>query len=353
VIELAEVLARYWPAYQQRFGEKILPSHHRAVRAILACRTALLGGETYRCDCGQFHFAYHSCNHRACSKCGHQDATDWIQRQSTRLLPVPYFLVTFTLPGKLRALFQSHQKQLYALFFGESAAALQDIAAEPKYLGADLGFLGVLQTWSRQLWFHLHVHYIVPGAGLRADGLRWMRLKNAEYFLPEKVLALRFKTRLRLALQQLPELFSQIPPEVWEQKWVVDIEAVGSGVPALKYLANYVYKSAFGSQRILADDGQFIYFRYQDSDDGSWKTAQVSPEEFIRRFLQHVLPRGFQRVRYFGWLSPAAKAKRLRIFALLDWKVPGLLAPTPLPWPLCPSCQKPMHHIGRFIRGPP
>src|SRR4030095_10138956 len=164
---------------------------------------------------------------------------------------VPYFMVTFTLPGKLRALFRSQQKQLYNVFFQESAHTLQEIAATPKYLGAQLGFLGVLHTWSRQLWFHLHVHYIVPGAGLRADGLRWIRGPDPDYFLPEKVLAGRFKTRLRLALQPSAQLFAQIPAEGVHQDWVVDIVAVGSGLPALKYLANYVYKTALASQRIL------------------------------------------------------------------------------------------------------
>jgi len=353
VIELAQVLAKHWPEYQRRFGEKILPSHHRAVQAILSCRTAALGGETYRCDNGHFEFAYHSCHHRACPKCGHQDATDWIARQQTQLLPVPYFLVTFTLPEKLRALFQSHQKQLYNLFFHESAATLQDVAAQPKYLGAELGFMGVLQTWSRQLWFHLHIHYVVPAGGLQADGLRWMRPNYPEYFLPEPVLARRFRTRLRRALQPLPELLAQIPTAVWRQDWVVDIVAVGSGLPVLKYLANYVYRTAFSAQRILADDGQQITFSYKDSKDGRWKPARLTPQEFIRRFLQHVLPRGFQRVRSFGWLSSAATKRRARIFALLDWKAPPLPRPTPLPPLLCPRCQKPLHWIGRFTRAPP
>jgi hypothetical protein len=156
-----------------------------------------------------------------------------------------------------------------------------------------------------------------------------------------------------LALQQSPQLWGQIPAAVWQQEWVVDIIAVGSGIPALKYLANYVYKTAFASQRILSDDGHQITFSYKDSQDGHCKSASVTPQEFIRRFLQHVLPAGFQRVRYFGWLSPAAKAKRQRIFALLDWKAPPLPASTPVPLPLCRCCQKPMHHLGSFIRGPP
>ena len=192
MIELAEVLARHWPAYERQHGTKLLPSHRAAVRAIVSCRTPSLGGQTYRCgDCGHTHFAYHSCGHRACPKCGQADADAWLARQQTRLLPgVPYFLVTFTVPEQWRALIRSHQKELYAALFRESAATLQEVAANPKHLGAELGMLGVLHTWSRQLIFHPHLHYIVAGAGLSADGLRWQRVKSAVFLLPEKVLAL-------------------------------------------------------------------------------------------------------------------------------------------------------------------
>jgi hypothetical protein len=356
VIELAEVLARHWPAYERQHGAKLLPSHRAAVRAILRCRTPQLGGQTYRCgDCGHTHYAYHSCGHRACPKCGQADADNWLARQQTRLLPgMPYFLVTFTVPEPLRAVIRSHQRELYAALFRESAATLQEVAAHPKHLGAELGMLGVLHTWSRQLIFHPHIHYIVAGAGLNADGLRWQRVKNATFLLPEKVLARRFRNRLRQALaREQPAMYRQIPAVVWRTDWVVDSLAVGSGAAALQYLARYVFKTALSSARILADDERGVMFRFRRSDDGSWQTLTLAPAEFLRRFLQHVLPRGFRRVRSFGWLSPAAKAKWRRIEALLDWKRPEPPPVAPVPVPTCPRCRQPLALVGRLPRAPP
>jgi hypothetical protein len=356
VIELADVLARHWPAYERQHGAQILPSQRAAVRAILSCRTPQLGGQTYRCgDCGHTHYAYHSCQHRACPKCGQADADAWLARQQTRLLPgVPYFLVTFTVPEQLRALIRSHQQELYAALFRESAATLQEVAAHEKHLGAELGMLGVLHTWSRQLVFHPHIHYIVAGAGLSADGLQWQRVKSATFLLPEKVLARRFRNRLRGWLKrEQPELYRQIPAIVWRTDWVVDSLAVGSGETALQYLANYVFKTALSSARLLADDERGVTFRFRRSDDGSWQTLTLAPAEFLRRFLQHVLPRGFRRVRSFGWLSPAAKTKWQRIEALLDWKRP-VPPPVPVaPVPACPHCRQPLALVGRLPRAPP
>lgn len=356
MIELADVLARHWPAYERQRGAQLLPSHRAAVRAILRCRTPQLGGQTYRCgDCGHTHFAYHSCGHRACPKCGQADADAWLARQQTRLLPgVPYFLVTFTVPEQLRALIRAHQRELYALLFAESAASLQEVAAHEKHLGAELGMLGVLHTWSRQLVFHPHIHYVVAGAGLSADGWQWKRVKSSGFLLPEKVLARRFRNRLRgwLAREQ-PSLFAQIPAVVWRTDWVVDSLAVGSGETALQYLARYVFKTALSSARLLADDERGVTFRFRRSDDGSWQTLTLAPAEFLRRFLQHVLPRGFRRVRSFGWLSPAAKAKWQRIEALLDWKRPAPPPTTALPVPACPHCRQPLALVGRLPRAPP
>jgi hypothetical protein len=353
VVELAEVLRRHWPAYEQRFGSAILPSHRRAVEAILRCRTPALGGQCYRCsDCGREHFAWHSCNHRACPKCGHGEAQQWIEKQKCRLLPVPYFLVTFTVPEELRAIIRANQKLFYGLLFSESAATLQEIAAHPKHLGAELGFLGILHTWSRQLVFHPHVHFVVPGGGLTADQLHWKRIKDPDFFLPEKVLAMRFRNRLKQALQGSP-LLAAIPEKVWRLDWVVDCLPVGSGETTLRYLANYVYRTALGSQRILKDENDRITFRFRRSDNGRLETLTLTSHEFIRRFLQHVLPPGFQRVRYFGWMAPAAKARWQRILALLDWKARPKPAQAALPVPHCPTCDRPMSLIGTIARAPP
>lgn len=352
MIPLAEVLRRHWPAYERKFGARLLPSHRRAVQAILSCRTPALGGQLFRCDCGRQHFAYHSCNHRACPQCGHADATEWLARQRRRLLPVPYYLVTFTVPEQLRRIIRSHQKSCYALLLRESAGALQDVARAHKDLGAELGLLAVLQTWTRDLRFHPHVHCVVPAGGLSADGLRWVRPKRHDYFLPQAALALRFRTRLKAALQQEhPQLFVQIPKCVWAKRWVADVQPVGRGEPALKYLSAYVYRTAFSAQRIVADDGQHVLFTYRDRQ-GRTGTLQLTAEKFLHRFLQHVLPKGFQRVRSFGWLSPAAKSRFARIAALLDWQAPALAPPAPLPPPQCPCCKKPMVLIGRLPRPP-
>ena len=354
MIRLAEVLRRHWPAYERKYRARLLPSHRRAVAALLSCRTPVLGGQLYRCDCGQEHYAYHSCNHRACPQCGHADATEWLLRQRRKLLPVPYYLVTFTVPAQLRQVIRSHQKELYVLLLRESAAALRDLARDHKNLGAQLGVLTVLQTWTRDLRYHPHVHCVVPGGGLSADRLRWVRPKHAAYFLPQAALAWRFRSRLKARLQQdHPALLAQIPPGVWGRPWVADVQPVGSGEPALKYLAAYVYRTAFSAERIVRDDAQGITFSYRDRQAGQTRTVCLSPGRFLHRFLQHVLPLGFQRVRAFGWLSAAAKTSWLRVCALLDWQAPAPTPPAPLPPPLCPRCHKPMHWVGRLPRAPP
>ena len=350
---LVEVLRRHWAQYERQFGTNILRSHRRAVQAIVACRTRALGGGVYYCaHCQEDHFVYHSCNHRACPQCGHADATEWIEQQRSRLLPVPYYLITFTVPEALRAWLRSHQRLGYSLLLKESAGTLQDVAARAKYLGAELGFLSVLHTWGRQLQFHPHVHCVVPAGGLRRDGLRWCRPRSNEFFLPQIVLAARFRNRLRLALTGQPNA-GQIPLAVWKQKWVVDVQPVGGGQGAIKYLAAYVYRTALGSQRILNDQDGQVTFKYKDSEDQQWHTLSLPALEFLRRFLQHVLPSGLQRVRYYGWLSAAAAAKWKRILSLLNWTAPSPASQTSKPQLLCPRCGALLCRTGTLARGPP
>ena len=350
MVTLAEVLRRHWPQYERQFGAALLPSHRHAVACILNCRTAALGGEVYFCaDCRRMHFVYHSCNHRACPQCGQADATEWTQAQKRQLLPVPYYLITFTVPAALRPWLRSHPKPGYAALLRQSAGALQDVAANPKYLGAELGVLSVLHTWGRQLQYHPHVHCVVPAGGLRPDGLRWCRPKTVDYFLPHPVLRARFRTRLQ---QALSEHLAEIPTPVWQQDWVVDVRPVGSGEAALQYLAAYVYRTALGSQRIICADDQQVTFQYKDSEDDQWRELRLQAPEFIRRFLQHVLPKGFQRVRRYGWLSPAAVRKWRRIALLLDWQEPQRISSPPLP-PCCAHCGGPLRWVATLGRAPP
>jgi hypothetical protein len=354
VVPLAEILRAHWPAYRAKFGHAIPPAQRAAVRAIRSCRTPARGGQLFRCDCGAFHYAYHSCGHRACPPCGQGDAQAWAGRQELKLLPVPYFLVTFTVPEALRETIRAHPLELYAALFRESSGALGDVALSK--LGVELGFTGVLHTWTRQLVFHPHVHYLVPGGGLTPDGLRWQRVPSPDFFLPQAVLAARFRNRLRQWLEQEHrELLRPIPSRAWRVKWVVDVQPVGRGTTALRYLAAYVQKSALSARRLVACDAQSVTFTHQDRASGETRTLRLSGGEFLRRFLQHVLPRGFQRVRHFGWLSPAARKRWQRIAALLDWQpaTPPDAAPAP-PWaPRCPQCHKPMRLVGPLARPPP
>ena len=346
MVDVAEIFRAHWPGYVAKLGRWIPPEQQAAARAMMRCRTPALGGQLYRCGCGREHYTYHSCNHRACPKCGAADNAQWLAQQQARLLPVPYFLVTLTVPAELREPIRAARR----LWYG----ALQDLAAQEKYLGAHLGLVAVLQTWTRDLRYHPHVHLLVPGAGLSADGLRWKRLKTPDYCLPQDKLAARLKGRLKAWLQrQHPKLLAQVPPKVWWSQWVADVQPVGSGAAALKYLAAYVGRGPLHPSRIQAWDGSTVTFRYRDNQ-GVEQSCPVSGHEFLRRILQHVPPKGFQHVRHYGWLAGAAQAKWLRILALLDWRAPALQLSTKMPQPvLCPCCGKAMVLIGTFPRSPP
>ncbi len=351
-MRLADILSAHWPAYAAKFGRLIPPEQRAAVRAILRCRTPALGGQRHRCACGREHLAYHSCNHRACPRCGSDDASAWLAQQRTRLLPVPYFLVTLTVPEQLREPIRAAMQLWYGALLKESAAALQDLAADPKHLGAEPGLTAMLQTWTRDLRYHPHVHLLVPGGGLTSDRLRWVRVKDPAFLVPQVKLAARFKGRLKAWLQaEQPDLFKQVPVKAWWLKWVADVQPVGSGEAALKYLANYLCSPPLREHQIERDDAAGVTFRYR-ANAGTVQRLTVSGSEFVRRVLQHVLPKGFQRVRHYGWRGAAARVKWERILALLDWRPPVLVKPTSLPPPQCPCCGKPLFQIGPLPRAP-
>jgi Zn finger protein HypA/HybF involved in hydrogenase expression len=302
LIELAEIFRRHGAAYREQYGTRILPSHRRAMRDIERCRTDALGGHVYRCgNCEQVRYSYHSCKNRHCPKCQHADAEVWLQRQEQLRLPVPYFLLTFTLPGALREIARSHQKWVYRLLFRASAAATQQLARDPRLVGGEVGLIGVLQTWSRDLNYHPHVHYLVPGGGLAEDGRSWVSSRKS-FFLPVKPLSILFRAKFRDGLRKT-DWYEQVPGEVWRQDWVVHCQPVGSGVAALKYLAPYVFRVALSNRRIRRLAGDQVTFEVRDSQSGAMRTYTLPAEEFMRRFLQHVLPRGFVKVRYYGFLS--------------------------------------------------
>ncbi len=347
-MELADIFRQYGPAYREKYGERMLPSHRQAMADIERCRTEVLGGHVYACpDCGEVRYSYHSCQNRHCPKCQQEAAEAWLVRQQQLLLPVPYFLLTFTLPDALRQLARRHQKQIYNLLFRTSAAATQELAQDPRFIGGQIGLIGVLQTWTRDLIFHPHVHYLVPGGGLSPEG-EWVRVRN-HFLVHVKSLAILFRAKFRDALRQT-DLFDQVPLHVWRQDWVVHCQSVGSGQAALKYLAPYIFRVALSNRRILkAENGQ-VTFSYKDGHSGQSNRCTLSAEEFIRRFLQHVLPKGFVKVRYYGLFSPGNRHLLQQVRQLLD------MPPTPAgdepaqdasipPVLCCPRCGQTMHRV--------
>ncbi len=356
MVEVADIFRRYGPQYRAKYGGKMLPSHRQAMGAIERCRTAALGGHAYTCEsCGETQYQYHSCRNRHCPKCQNDKAYQWLEKQQDLLLPVPYFLLTVTLPSELRGVARSHQKQVYDLFFRTSAEAIQKLAGDPRFVGGQIGLVGVLHTWGRNLSYHPHIHFLIPGGGWATDGEIWLPARN-NFLLPVKALSRIVRAKFRDALRQTP-LFDLVPASVWRQAWVVHCKPVGNGLPALKYLAPYIFRVAISNNRILKmDDGQ-VTFRYRASDTGKLRTCTLPAEEFIRRFLQHVLPKGFVKVRYYGFLAPGCRQRLASIRQQLDNPPAGQASdldngtdaesqtedhpaddPVPNPTLLCPSC---------------
>lgn len=359
-----DVLRRFLP----RLPAGLRPrdeARQRAVWAITHCRTPELGGHLHACaDCGTRHFAWHSCNHRACPQCGRAATAQWVTRELGKRIAAPYFMVTFTLPRELRRLFQGPDaKTAFDVFFAASSAALAETLASPKGPRAAIsGFTGVLHTWNQRLHFHPHIHYLVPGGGLDATG-RYVTVKNAQFLAPLPPLRRRFRSHFR---ERLKALGCEADPDVWRKEWGIQIQPFGSGENAIKYLGAYISRTAIGDRRIVSLGEDSVTFRWKDrAQGGRERLDTISGAEFCTRYLRHVLPRGMRSVRYFGFCHPSSKATRERV-AFQSGRVLDL-APAqatgtggsapPAPLPLCPCCRAPMPRLVRFKpafqRGPP
>jgi len=256
---------------------------------------------------------------------------------------VPYFPVVFTLPEALRAIVRTHQRVLLPVLMQTAAASLQALAADPHYLGGSVGILAVLHTWTRTLVYHPHVHCLVPGGALAPDGVTWRRARG-QYLVPVRALSVGFRARFLLRLRRLlPDVI--VPATVWKRPWVVYAKPTVQGADCvLRYLARYVHRAAITDARIVRVEATTVTFRYQDAQARAWRTMTLSGEEFLRRFLQHVLPRGFHKVRYYGWWRPHAAATRTRLQQQLAPPDPSPrdeLPDVPVgipPAPCCPQC---------------
>jgi hypothetical protein len=358
---VADVVRQYGPAYLERYGATMPAEHQKVLQAIMACRTGELGTVLSVCQsCGKTHALGRSCGNRHCPSCQQDKTKAWLETQTARLLPCPYFLLTFTIPAELRDVVRRHQRMAYTALFDASSAAIKELATHPKFLGSDrCGFFGVLHTWGRTLEYHPHVHYVVPGGGLSEDGTQW-RPTRADFFLPVRALSVLFRAKFRDAMTRAG-LAAEVDPAVWRRDWVVHSEAVGDGRASLKYLAPYVFRVAISDRRIVSCEEGRVTFSYRRVGSNRWRKMTVEAHEFLRRFLQHVLPRGFPKVRHYGFLSPnsAVAIEAVRWLVMLYYGLVYVLLGRPSQEVgtelriSCPACGGPMRVLMVLSRAQP
>ena len=301
---LHKIFSAHGADYLQRFGETMPAMHRKVMTAMLTCRTPQAGALLCACEaCGQPHLLARSCGNRHCPTCQGAKAFAWLERQIERALPTHHFMLTFTVPESLRAFLRSNQRIGYEALFAASAGAIRALAREPRFkLGDQPGFFGVLHTWGRTLQYHPHIHYVVPGGALSSQDRRW-HAASPGFFLPVRALSILYRAKFRDACQRAG-LMAEVPQAVWTIAWNVHCQPVGDAANTLAYLARYVFKVAISDQRILGVDEGQVRFAYTVPGSARRRTMALSVQEFIRRFLQHVLPRGFMKVRHYGSLSP-------------------------------------------------
>ncbi len=329
-LEVADVLYRYGDAYRQKNHDVLSTAQRRVMSAIELCRTAALGGHIEECDrCDHQRMFYNSCRDRHCPKCQALARAEWIENRQTELLNCEYFHVVFTVPEEIAGIAYQNKQVVYGILFRAMAKTLQTIAADPKHLGAEIGFFAVLHSWGQNLLFHPHSHCVVPGGGLSPDGQRWIFCRRG-FFLPVRVLSrlfrrlfikylekafnsgqLRFFSSL-LPLQDRPTFLRHMAP-VRKAEWVVYAKAPFAGPKqVLDYVGRYTHRVAISNNRLLDIEDGKVQFRYKDyRNNDQQKTMTLPADEFIRRFLLHVLPNGFHRIRYYGFLGNCHRQEKL------------------------------------------
>jgi len=340
--EVADVFRRYGAAYRQQHGTSMSAAQRRVMRAVEVCRTAVLGGHLEQCDqCGHERNAYNSCANRHCPKCQSLARAEWLENRRSELLDTQYFHVVFTVPEQIAPIAYQNKKVVYGILFRAAADTLRTIAADPKHLGAEIGFFAVLHTWGQNLLHHPHLHCVVAGGGLSPDATRWISCRPG-FFLPVRVLSRLFR---RLFLEYLLtafdagklKFFSSLEPlrerreflqhlaPTREKEWVVYAKRPFAGPEqVLDYVGRYTHRVAISNNRLLEIEHEKVTFQYKDyRHDSQQKTMTLDAEEFIRRFLLHVLPDGFQRIRYYGFLGNRYREEKLaRCRELLNMPVP-------------------------------
>jgi hypothetical protein len=356
-VSLGEIVRRIGPRYEQ--NHRLTRPQRRALRAISLCRTPALGGHLDQCThCGFRHMVWHSCRNRHCPRCQAEARKRWLEERRSELLPVPYFHVVFTVPDSLNAFALAGPRQFYDILFAAVRETLLVMASDPKHLGARIGALAVLHTWGQTLTLHPHVHCVVPAGGFSLDGRRWLRARRRNFYLPVRVLSRYFRRRfmemLRQALRDDTTFRSRVEGAVdllsqaAGKEWVVYAKRpFGGPAQVLSYLAAYTHRIAISERRLVSFDGERVRFLYKDYRDGNReKTMELDADEFLRRYLLHVLPERFVRIRHFGFLANRVRSQSLALAReQLGTETPPSAEPEQdRAAPRCPSC-----HVGTMI----
>ncbi|WP_462271364.1 IS91 family transposase [Desulfobacter sp.] len=340
-MRLSPIIEEYYDAFLDRYGDTALPEQIKALNAMLSCRTPDAGKIYTVCpDCNHTQQHPLSCGNRNCPHCQNHETSQWIDRQQNKQLPVQYFMVTFTLPCQFRDVAYRNQQAVYSLMFSCVSSTLKDFGLNPRHLGAQIGMTMVLHTHSRRLDFHPHIHVVVPGGGVDPSRRQWKK-KKGKYLFNQKALAKVFRARFLDGLnkEKLP-----IPKDA-RPKWVVDCTRVGSGISALKYLSGYLYRGVISESNIIANQDGQVTFRYIDGKTKEVCSRTLKGEDFLHLILRHVLPRGFRRVRDYGFLHGNAKKLLFLVQMILQVRIMATVRRA-RPVFKCPHCGKPMKILG-------
>lgn len=361
MVDITSIFQKYSPAYLEKFGDRIPSYHLSTIDDICKCRTDDLGGHLDYCDnCGQTHFFNHSCYNRSCPKCQATHSKKWLAKHSNKLLPVHYFHVVFTLPKQIAILIRSNPSVFLKILFDAVRLSLYTLMADPKHAGGIPAALCVLHTWTRTLLYHPHIHCLIPGVVINKtrNGKRQFAFTKKKFLVPVKALSITFrKIFIQLTRKKFPQL--KIPQSVFANHWVVYSKPTFKNTKSiLQYLSQYIYRSAITNKRIVSDIHSKITFKYQDSTLHRWHYVTLDALEFIRRYLQHVLPPRFHKVRFIGFLSPYYKliysslkleiSKMHPIQALeSNWESIDSISLTSR---ICPNCKSPtLRVIARYF----
>jgi len=363
---ITDIFRTFGPEYLTLYPDMPL-QHKKTIAAIINCRSGQYGVAVYQCDnCGKKHHIDRSCGNRHCPQCQYHKSRQWLEAQLNRRLPGDHFLLTFTVPEQVRPFCRSHQEAAYGAMFNASAGAIKKLAQDPRFIGTELpGFTAVLHTWGRQVQYHPHLHFIVPAGGLSTDRKKWLPAGNA-FYLPVRALSKIFRAKFKAEMAR-QGLLHKINPATWQIAWNVNCQAVGSSEATLKYLAPYIFRVAISDSRIMAVKDRTVTFSYRKQGSNRSREITLDVIEFIRRFLQHVLPAGFMKVRHYGFMSSncAVSLHRLRLLILASLQnirlcLTDLAASKPkpaLPKPICPACGGILLYLfslipGKLCRGP-